>query len=320
MPLSTYSEAEFSNFLTAVLDSELAVAIFNQLRVDGGNTVFGLVDSLQAKGMKASKTRVYEEISLLLSRGLIKRISKRPPIYTINIARENLEELASKFFMDTREELMRRWAATYPFLPAFLKESQDSTTSLSSIPMVDFNPYPIVDIFQTDAEGLRRYFERMFESNTILISNTIINTLASADNVRLLYEKENFKTLFSIMKKNFERNDKITLKVLSTMRSKDTLMLEKVDKLPPFYQPYFKLIEYELREPTQNLSSFIIGDNKVLIPIGMGGSSPETYFIIEIRDTKIVKKALSIFNKAWASANRILKISNGELVSENSEE
>ncbi len=314
MPGLSYSNEELNNFLMELFQSKLAVAIFNQLVEDGGNTVVGIVESLQEKGMKASKTCVYEEISHLVAKGMINRVSKRPPVYTINLARENLEELASQFFMNTREELLRRWAATYPFLPEFLKTSQDSSTSLSSIPMISFNPYPIVDIFKTDAAGLQRYMIRVFQSNTILISDSIINTLISADDIRLQFEKENFKSLFAIMQKNFERNEKITLKVLATIKSKEIANLTQLDKIPDFYKKYFKIINYELREPTIQLSSFVIGDDKILFPIGIGSDSPRTFLIIEIRDTKMVKKAQSSFSKVWSRAKPIMKIENGQII------
>lgn len=310
MPWSLYSNEELNNFLMALFQSELAVAIFNQLVEDGGNTVIGLVESLKEKGMKASKTRVYEEISLLLAKRMINRVSKRPPIYTINLNRENLEELASKFFMDTREELLRRWAATYPFLPAFLKTSQDSSTNLSNIPMINFNPYPIVDIFKTDAGGIQRFMKRVFQSKTILISNSITESLLSVEEIRSQFEKENFRSLLTIIQKNFKRNDKITLKVISNLKTKEILNLTQI---PDSYLKYFQLVNYELREPSAQLSSFVISDEKILFPIGIGGSNPKTYLIIEIRDSKIVKKAYSTFNKSWKQAKLIIKIENGQI-------
>ena len=316
MPWSTYSSEELNRFLVELLQSDLAVAIFNQLVEDGGNTVFGLVESLQEKGIKASKTRVYEEISILLENGLISRVSKRPPIYTINLDRENLEGLGSKFFMETREDLMRRWAATYPFLPEFLKSSQDASTSLSSIPMVNFNPYPIIDIFKTDSEGLQRYMKRIFESNTILISNSVIDTLSSADSIRSQFETENFQSLYSIMKKNFERNGNITLKILASIESKEIKNLIEAEELPPFYKQFLQMFKYEVREPKNQLTSFIVGDDKILLPIGFGGVNPKTFFIVEVRDSNMIKKANSIFNKSWNNANPLLKIENGQIIRE----
>ncbi len=309
MPGISYSNKELNNFLMELFQSKLAVAIFNQLVEDGGNTVAGLVESLQEKGMKASKTRVYEEVSQLLAKGMIDRVSKRPPVYTINLARENLEELASKFFMDTREELLRRWAASYPFLPEFLKKRQDST-SLSKIPIINFNPYPIVDIFKTDTEGLQRYMKRVFQSKSIMISNSNLETLLSFDSIKAQFQKENFKSFSTIMQKNYERNGKITLKVLSNVKSKKVANFTQINKIPAFYQKYFQMINYELREPITTLSSFVISDDKILFPIGIGGLNPRTYLIIEIRDSKMVKKAHSTFNKTWNKAKPILRIEN----------
>lgn len=314
MPGLTYSNEELNNFLMELFQSKLAVAIFNQLVEDGGNTVIGLVESLREKGMKASKTRVYEEISHLLAKGMINRVSKRPPIYTINLTRENLEDLASKFFMDTREELLRRWAATYPFLPEFLKTSQDSSTSLSKLPMINFNPYPIVDIFKPDSRGLQKYMRRVFQSNTILISDSIIETILNTDEILSQYDKENLKSLFAIIQKNFEREGKMTLKVLTNSKNKDKVKFAQIAKISDSQMRFFQLVNYEMREPITKLSSFVIGDDKILFPIGIGGPSPRTYLIIEIRDSKMVKKAQSAFTKVWNKAKPIIKIDNGQIL------
>ncbi|MHA1462953.1 MAG: hypothetical protein ACTSQ0_07785, partial [Candidatus Heimdallarchaeota archaeon] len=146
------------------------------------------------------------------------------------------------------------------------------------------------------------------------LSNSIVDTLLSADNIRSQFEKENFKSLFEIMQKNFERNDKITLKVLATMKSKEFVDLSKIEKLPDYYKKYFQIINYELREPTTKLSSFVIADDKILFPIGIGGDNPITYSIIEIRDAKMIKKAHSFFSKAWNKAKPLLKIESGQIV------
>lgn len=102
MSRSTYSENEIEKFLREVLKSELAFNVYKQLVEDGGNTALGISENLKTKGKKASKTRVYEEISSLQKLGLIKRVSNRPPIYTTIPSQENFERIARLFFMDTR--------------------------------------------------------------------------------------------------------------------------------------------------------------------------------------------------------------------------
>ena len=173
--------------------------------------------------------------------------------------------------------------------------------------MVNFNPYPIIDIFKTDSEGLQRYMIRIFESNTILISNSILDTLSSADSIRAQFEKDNFQSLYTVMKKNYERNGNITLKILASIESKEIKNLVKAEKLPPFYKQFLQMFKYEVREPKNMLTSFIIGDDKILFPIGIGGENPKTFFIIEVRDSNMIKKANSIFSKAWNIANPVLQ-------------
>ncbi|NHJ04827.1 MAG: hypothetical protein EAX90_08385 [Candidatus Heimdallarchaeota archaeon] len=309
-----YSDIELDKFILEILPSKLSRDIFLQLNEDGGNTVVGIVESLHEKGILTAKTRVYEEISVLLEKGLIKRISKRPPVYTVNLLRENLEELASKFYMDTREELMRRWAASYTFLPEFLKSPEKDGKGLSGVPMVNFNPYPIVDTFNVDKTGIRRYLLRAFESNNILISNTILDVCLSAENYHIAFEKENYETLFKLIKNNYDKKGQITLNTLSTYISKEVTNFTKSKELSKFYKQFFKYINYEIREPVTKLSSFVLGQNNILFPIGLGSINPQTYLIVEIRDSKIVKNAQSVFNKAWSSATPYLKIENGEII------
>ncbi|NHK29956.1 MAG: TrmB family transcriptional regulator, partial [Asgard group archaeon] len=78
----TPSVEEITKFITEILRNKLAINVYMQLLEDGGNTAFGISDNLRAKGIKASKTRVYEEIANLTRIGLIKRVSNRPPVYT----------------------------------------------------------------------------------------------------------------------------------------------------------------------------------------------------------------------------------------------
>lgn len=309
-----YSDIELEKFFLEILPSKLSRDIFLQLNEDGGNTVMGLVESLHEKGIPTAKTRVYEEISVLLEKGLIKRISKRPPVYTVNLVRENLEELASRFYMDTREELMRRWAASYAFLPEFLKNPEKDGKGLSGVPMVNFNPYPIVDTFNVDKVGIRRYLLRAFESNNILISNTVLDVCLSVENYHAAFEKENYEPLLNLLKNNYDKKGQITLNTLSTYISKEVTNFTKSTEQSKFYKQFFKYINYDIREPVTKLSSFVLGQNNVLFPIGLGSVNPQTYLIVEIRDNKIVKNAQTVFSRAWSSAKPFLKIENGEII------
>ena len=314
MSPQSYTEEELGKFLEEILTSDLSISIFQQLIEDGGNTVAGLIESMQENGIKTAKTRVYEEISTLLEKGLIKRISKRPPVYTVDLSRDNLEELASKFYMETREELMRRWAASYTFLPEFLKKTEKDSTGLSGIPIVDFNPYPIVDTFSLDKNGLQRYLLRVFEANKILISNTVIDVFTSSENYRRAFEKDDFKPLLEVIESNFNKKGTIVLNTLSNFITKEVMSFRDSPSLTKFYQQFFRHINYEIRKPNDELSSFVIGNNNILIPIGIGGLALQTFMIIEIRQPKVIKKAQTTFNKVWNNATPILKIENGEII------
>ncbi len=311
---SSYSEVEIEKFLQEVLCSPLALSIYKQLVMDGGNTALGISESLKSKGMKASKTRVYEEISTLLKLGLIKRVSNRPPVYTTVTSKDNLEQIAMQFFMESREDLMRRWAATYPFLPDNMKTTDLKTTKLAGGPMVNFNPYPVVDIFNTETEGLRRYMLRVFESNSISVSNMVVDTCFATDNFRRVFEFDNFESFLAQIKTNYDRFGPINTRIMSTHVTDDMMQMKQLTKLTSFYKKYFSLINYEIREPGSTLSSFILGDKNVLYPVGIGGINKRTYFIIEIRDPQIVKIAHNSFEDAWKKAKPILKIENGEII------
>lgn len=309
-----FTDEELEKFIREILPTELSAQIFQQLIEDGGNTVAGLIETMQENGIKTAKTRVYEEIAILLEKGLIKRISKRPPVYTVDLSRENLEELSSRFYMETREELMRRWAASYTFLPEFLKKTEKESSGLSGIPIVDFNPYPIVDTFSLDKKGLRRYLLRVFEANKILISNTVTDVCSSAEHYRRAFEKEDFVPLLEIIENNYNKKGTIILNTLSNFISKDVTSLQDSPFLTKFYQQFFKYINYEIRKPNEELSSFIIGNDKILIPIGIGGLNPQTFMFVEIRQPKVIKKAQASFNKVWNNATPVLKIENGEII------
>jgi predicted transcriptional regulator len=309
----TPSVEEITKFITEILQNKLAINVYMQLLEDGGNTAFGISDNLKVKGIKASKTRVYEEIANLTRIGLIKRVSNRPPVYTTIQSPGNYEKIAMKFFMDTREDLLRRWAATYPFLPEEFKTTKSQTAKLSTGPIVNFNPYPVVDIFASDKEGLKRYMLRVFESKEVLVSNTLVDTGFSTMNFREVFEEEEFSSLFNLLKSNKEKHGKITSRVLSTYITDETKAIKKLDKLPPLYKQFFNLIDYEIRQPKEKLSSFIIGDDNLLYPVGIGGIITKTYTYIEIRDPEIVDNAKFAFEKAWENAEIFLKIENGKV-------
>lgn len=312
----TYTQEEITKFLDEIIPTKLARAIFQQLVEDGGNTAQGLSVSLRNKDVKASLTRVYEEIIELVKTGLIKRVSKRPPIYTAIQSYENYERIALKFVMDSREDLLRRWATIYPFIPDYMRTSDFFAKGLSSGLLLNFNPYPIVDIFHPEGDGLKRYLLRIFENNEILIANTYVDTLLSGDNYRTAFEKVHFEPLFNVIKKNYERNGRLTLNSISDVHSFDIKTLTTSSTLSKFYAQFFKYIDYELRQTTEVLSSFVVGDGNVVFPIGVGTKNQLTNSLIEIREPKIVKKSKNTFKKIWGNASRVLKIKNGEIIQE----
>ncbi|MHA1306236.1 MAG: hypothetical protein ACTSO7_02990 [Candidatus Heimdallarchaeota archaeon] len=313
---SPYSQEEIAKFLDEIIPNKLARAIFQQLIEDGGNTAQGLSDSLKTKGVKASITRVYEEIIELVRIGIIKRVSKRPPIYTTIQTNENYERIAMKFIMNSREDLLRRWAAIYPFIPDNMRTSDFFAKGLTSGPMLNFNPYPIVDIFHSEGEGLKRYLLRIFENNKIYVANTYVDTLLSGDNYHTAFDKENFESLLNVVKKNYERNGRITLNSISDVHSFDVKTLSESSSLSKFYAQFFQYLDYELRQTTETLSSFVVGDGNVIFPIGVGTKNQPTYSLIEIREPKIVKKSKNTFTKIWGNATRVIKIENGQIIRE----
>ena len=313
---STYTQEEITKFLDEIITTKLARAIFQQLVEDGGNTAQGLSISLRNKGVKASLTRVYEEIIELVKTGLIKRVSKRPPIYTAIQSHENYERIALKFVMNSREDLLRRWAAIYPFIPDHMRTSDFFAKGLTSGPMLNFNPYPIVDIFTPEGDGLKRYLLRIFENSNIFVANTYVDTLLSGENYHAVFDKENFESLLNVVKRNYERNGRITLNSISDVHSFDIKALSESSSLTKFYAKFFQYLDYELRQTTESLSSFVVGDGNVIFPIGVGTKNQPTYSLIEIREPKIVKKSKSTFNKIWGNAKRVIKIENGQIIRE----
>ena len=311
-PLITQEEVD--KFLDEIIETKLARAIFQQLVEDGGNTAFGLSDALKAKGVRASKTRVYEEINELVKLGLIKRVSKRPPIYTTIQSHDNYQQIALKFIMNSREDLLRRWAAIYPFLPDHMKTTDFFAKGLSSGPLLNFNPYPIIDTFNPRREGLRRFLLRVFENNNLLISNSIVDTMLSGDYYSTAFEKDKFEPLLEVFMKNIERNGRMTMKTLSKVQSQHIPQLQSSSSLSKFYAQFFKHLDYELRTPTEVIASFVIGDDHVIFPIGVGIKNQPTLSLIEIREENIVKRARNAFKKAWANATVVLKIENGQII------
>ncbi len=316
MSRSTYSENEIEKFLREVLKSELAFNVYKQLVEDGGNTALGISENLKTKGKKASKTRVYEEISSLQKLGLIKRVSNRPPIYTTVPSQENFERIARLFFMDTREELMRRWAATYPFLPEEMRLSTESKTlKLATGPIVNFSPYPVVDVFNlANIEDLRRYMLRVFESNLICVSQAIVETSFGSDQFIYAFQELNFEPLIKQVKENFERFGRISSRTLSSYYTDEIKEILKTGKLSKLQSQFFGFLDYEIREPKEKLSSFILGKNNLLYPIGIGVVNSKTFVIIEIRDPTIIEIAQDAFESAWESAKIILEVKDGKII------
>ncbi|NPE07360.1 MAG: hypothetical protein GNW80_03675 [Asgard group archaeon] len=316
MSRSTYSESEIEKFLREVLRSELAINVYKQLAEDGGNTALGISENLKTKGKKASKTRVYEEISSLQKLGLIKRVSNRPPIYTTVPSHENFERLARLFFMDTREELMRRWAVTYPFLSEEMRLSPATKNmKLTTGPLVNFSPYPVVDVFNlTNIEDLRRYMLRVFESSTTCVSQAIVDTSFGSDQFIYAFEELNFVPLIKQMKENYERFGRNTTRTLTSYYTDEIKDILKTGKLSKLQNQFFSIMDYEIREPKEKLSSFILGKNNLLYPIGIGGVNSKTFVIIEIRDPNIIEIAQDAFESAWGSAKIILEIKDGKIL------
>jgi hypothetical protein len=316
MSRSTYSENEIEKFLREVLKSELAINIFKQLIEDGGNTALGISENLKTKGKKASKTRVYEEISTLQKLGLIKRVSNRPPIYTTVPSQENFERIARLFLMDTREELMRRWAATYPFLSDEMKSTDLRTSNLIGSPIINFNPYPVVNIFNTNTVDLKKYLLLIFESDLIYQSNAFVDTFMDTERLREVFKDENYISILNLLKEKHQTRGSVKLKVLTSEITTEFKELVNTRKVSSFYQQFFKYVDFELREPKIKLSSFVISSNKLLYPIGIGGLEKKTYFLIEIRAPEILDKATYSFEEAWKKAKPIANLVNGKIVKE----
>ncbi|NHJ49487.1 MAG: TrmB family transcriptional regulator [Asgard group archaeon] len=310
----TYSDDELRKFIDEIVLDSLAVNVYYQLLEDGGNTALGISENLQAKGIKASKTRVYEEISRLVKIGLIKRVSNRPPVYTTVQSRENFEKMAMKFFMDTREELLRKWAATYPFLPDELKSTDKQAIKLSTGPIVNFNPYPIVNTFPTDKDGMRRYMLRVFEAHEVMVSMNMLDVGFSSSSFRTVFEDEKFQPLIQQFQMNVELYGRLKIRSLSTIQTEDIIQLKNLKKLTPFYKQFFKLVDYEVREMKTALSSFIVADNYLLYPMGIAGTLNKVFAYIEVRDPDIIENAKFAYEKAWEKGKPYLKIENGAKV------
>jgi hypothetical protein len=218
--------------------------------------------------------------------------------------------------MDTREELLRRWAATYPFLPEEMRSSSESSTvRLQTGPIVNFNPYPVVDVFNIDnIEDLRRYMLRVFESNTMRVSQSIVDTCFATDQFRYAFQDLNFEPLLKQVRANFERYGRISTRTLTNYVTDEVKEIKRTGKFNALQQQFFNLMEYELREPITKLSSFVIGKDNLLYPIGIGGVNTKTFVIIEIRDKDIINIAQEEFETVWKSAKTILKVEDGKII------
>jgi hypothetical protein len=197
-----------------------------------------------------------------------------------------------------------------------MRSSTDSKTmKLQTGPIVNFNPYPVVDVFNVDTiEGLRRYMLRVFESNTILISQALVDTCFATDQFRYAFQELNFEPLIKQVKENYERFGRISSRTLSSYYTDEVKEIVKTGKLNTLHQQFFNLMDFEIREPKSKLSSFVLGKNNLLYPIGIGGVNSKTFVIIEIRDQDIISIALDAFETAWESAKVILEIKNGKIV------
>lgn len=311
---NTYSNVDLEKFILEITENETALEIFKQLQKDGGNTIQGLIKNLNDNGIKIAKTKAYEEIGELIKKGILKRVSKRPAVYSIDLADETLEELSKQYFMDTREEIMRKWAVLYPFLPNYIRQNSNENSVIQGLPLTNFNTYPIIDVFQNDKEGLERFFLRVFESNEIYISNTIVDTCLSSTNFLNFVQSDRYSTLSEMLKKNYEKHGKIVLKTLSTVFTNKMFELKRSNSLSSINFPLLNFFEYEIRRPLDDISSFVLTENNIHFPIGTGVPDQQTNIFIEIREASILKSARIAFNKVWNTAETVFKVENGEII------
>ncbi|MCF2144015.1 MAG: hypothetical protein K9W42_09960 [Candidatus Heimdallarchaeota archaeon] len=313
----SYTPVELDLFLKQVIKSKLAINIYKELLASGGDTAFGISDVLKAKGLRASKTRVYEEIAYLQKLGFIKRLSHRPPIYTTIHTPENLEKIAKRFFIKSREELMEKWAAVYPFLPQEQKQrNQEEMGDDQSVSLFKFNPFPIVDIFYNSPSGLKRLFYKVYESPEILICNFLVDTCMNG----ALFIKtisEDLPAFLNHLENTTGRyGKKIQMKTLTNTFSEELKTIWKLKGLPPIHKKILSYIDYELRVLEVPIMSFVLGEDTIFYPIGLGGIINKTSVLLEMKDEEIIDNARFTFETAWQKSQTAIKILDGKIIKE----
>ena len=138
--------------------------------------------------------------------------------------------------------------------------------------------------------------------------------MLSGDHYSTAFQKDKFEPLLEVFMKNIERNGRMTMKTLSNVHSQHIPQLQSSSSLSKFYAQFFKHLDYELRTPTEAIGSFVIGDDHVIFPIGVGIKNQPTHSLIEIREENIVKRARSAFKKTWTNAAVVLKVENGQVI------
>lgn len=312
---NSFTLTEIKNFLQEILDSDLALEIFLQLTKQGGGTAKSLSKTLTDAGLKASLTRVYEELNSLQQLGLVKNVSKRPSIYMTVLSREILEPLALGVAQESREELMRKWGIIYPFLPPEMvtRSNQIAENRIKGIPIINFISPPIVNIYQNKSPSLKQYILKIFDSPVIYVSHTLLDLGVTVGSIPFFFEQENYVPILNIIEKNYKKHGTIIIKILVDNMSMDLKKIpEIVDKNKPYPKMFSNLI-IEVRKPTTPISSFIMGKNHLLLPIGVAGLENFTSSVMEIRDIKLIKKAQILFEKAWKQGNQQFKIEKGNL-------
>jgi len=309
-----YSDLELEKFLNEVVSSKLAVNIYLKLLADGGNTAFGLSSALKTQGLKASKTRVYEELAYLQKLGLIKRISNRPPIYTTIHTPQNLQKIATQFFRDSREDLMKKWAAVYPFLPIEQQKRKEiESTPGEEVSLINFNPYPVVDIFYNSPKGLKNFYYKIFESPEILICHYLVDTCLSGTTFLEIISKD-LSTFISHLKNIRDRyGQNLKMRSLSNYYSKALQDIIQIGKLPPNSKEILQFIDYEIRALKEPMMSFALGNKNLFYPIGLGGIVNKTFVVLELKDPEIIDSAKFAFETAWQRSELILKFEEGKV-------
>jgi hypothetical protein len=302
-------------FLSRFFDSSLSVEIYCQLVKCGGNTVKGLMKLLKADEIRASKSSVYYSIEELKELGLIERISPRPPMYIAIQEKELFEELAVKDYLDTREELMKRWAISYPFLPDRIKKSSESSIQkISGQSIVSFNPYPIVNTYSSSPQDFEQYLRAILDSTLIQGSIGILDMGLGISFMQSYFGEYGYTELLKILERNHFRKGRTRLQILSRYVSEAIYSLAETLPKNKAIQKLFEYMDYEIRYPKSIPSSYVLSTDKLFLPVGLKGKICTVYSFFEIRDNEIIIDAERIFQENWGEAKVMLKIQDGKVI------